>query len=81
MCLHILIIRANTPKEDWANNIFAGIAFFLLDDKEQGIECVELNVDFDYEREISKALLEEMRKGNLNSLEDIVRSFQLGDLS
>lgn len=76
------VIRSNTPKDDWANNLFAGIAFFVMGDKEQGIECLELNVDFEYETDISGALLAEMKKGRLDSesAQEVSRSLRLGKL-
>lgn len=77
------VIRSNTPKDDWANNIFAGLAFFVMGDKEQGVECLELNVDFAYETEISGALLAEMKKGRLDSesAQEVSRSLRLGALT
>lgn len=51
---------------DWSNNLFAGIAYFLLGDKDEGIACVEVNVDFEYEKEISVAVLVQMKKGKLD---------------
>ncbi|MBR0279573.1 MAG: sel1 repeat family protein, partial [Synergistaceae bacterium] len=76
------VIRSNTPKDDWANNLFAGVAFFVMGDKEQGVECLEINIDFDYEHEISGALLEQMRKGDLesSSAQEAVRNLRLGEL-
>ena len=52
---------------DWSNNLFAGIAYFLLGDKDEGIACVEVNVDFGYEETVSKAILAEMKKGELDA--------------
>ncbi|MBR1438545.1 MAG: hypothetical protein IJ587_08410, partial [Synergistaceae bacterium] len=74
------IIRANTPKDDWANNIFAGVALFVMGDEEQGIECLELNIDFEYENEISSALLAQMRKGDLSSVNEALRTLRLNGL-
>ena len=51
---------------DWSNNLFAGVAYFLLGDKDEGIACVEENVDFGYEEAVSKTILDEMKKGELN---------------
>ena len=62
------VMRSNTPREDWANNLFAGIAYFLLGEKDTGIEIVETNVDFGYEETLSNALLTEMKKGRLDAL-------------
>lgn len=50
---------------DWSNNLFVGIAYFLLGDKDEGIACVEVNVDFEYEKEISEAVLTQMKQGEL----------------
>ena len=62
------VMRSNTPREDWANNLFAGIAYFLFGEKDTGIEIVETNVDFGYEETLSNALLTEMKKGRLDAL-------------
>ncbi len=62
------VMRSNTPREDWANNLFAGIAYFLLGEKDTGIEIVETNVDFGYEETLSNSLLTEMKKGRLDAL-------------
>lgn len=51
---------------DWSNNLFVSIAYFLLGDKDEGIACVEVNVDFEYEKEISVAVLVQMKKGKLD---------------
>ncbi len=52
---------------DWSNNLFAGVAYFLLGDKDEGIACVEVNVDFGYEEAVSKTILAEMKKGELDA--------------
>ena len=62
------VIQDNTTPGDWSNNLFAGVAYFLMGDKDEGIACVEVNVDFAYENNISKAILDEMKKGDLNAL-------------
>ena len=74
------IIRANTPKDDWADNLFAGVAFFVMGDKEQGIECVEINIDFEYENEISTAILALMKKDDMDSVNEALRTLRLNGL-
>lgn len=59
-------MTANTPSDDWANKLFAGVAYFLLGEKDRGIEIVESNVDFGYETEVSGAILTQLKKGKLN---------------
>ena len=61
------VIQDNTTAGDWSNNLFAGVAYFLLGDKDEGIKCVEVNVDFGYEETVSKTILAEMRKGELDA--------------
>ncbi|MBQ2615325.1 MAG: sel1 repeat family protein [Synergistaceae bacterium] len=51
-------MRANTPLEDWANNIYMGMMYFTLGDKEKAIDCVMPNVDYEYETENSEGLIE-----------------------
>lgn len=74
------VIRANTPKDDWADNIFAGVAFFVMGEEERGIECVEINVDFEYENEISSAILAQMKEGDLDSINEALRTLRLNGL-
>ncbi len=64
---HLNIIRNYTSQGDWGNNLFAGVAYFLIGDKNEGIACVEPNIDFDYEKEISGAVLAQMKNGKINS--------------
>ena len=55
------VIQDNTTAGDWSNNLFVGVAYFLLGDEDEGIACVEVNIDFSYEYEISEAVLAKMR--------------------
>ena len=61
------VIQDNTTAGDWSNNLFAGVAYFLMGDKDEGIACVEVNVDFGYEEAVSKTILAEMKKGELDA--------------
>ena len=60
------VIQDNISAGDWSNNLFAGVAHFLLGYKDEGIACVEVNVDFDYEQKISSELLAQMKHGKLD---------------
>ena len=64
---HLEIIRDYTQDGDWSNNLFAGIAYFLLGDKYEGISCVEPNVDFEFETTVSNVFLSEMKNGKLDA--------------
>ena len=59
-------MTANTPRDDWANKLFAGVAYFLLGEKDRGIEIVEANVDFGYGADVIGAVLAQLKKGKLN---------------
>ena len=59
----------NTPKDDWANNLFLGVAYFLLGDKSKGMDTIAINLDFGYEQKISGMLFAQMEKGALDSSE------------
>lgn len=64
---HLEIVRDYTPDDDWGNNLFAGVTYFLLGENEEGISCVEPNVDFEYEKDVSNIFLSEMKKGQLDA--------------
>ena len=61
------VIQDNISAGDWSNNLFVGVAHFLMGDKDEGIACVEVNVDFGYEEAVSKTILAEMKKGELDA--------------
>jgi hypothetical protein len=60
------IIVDNSPRENWINNLFAGVMYYSLGESARGVECVSVNVDFDVEREISAAALKNMKDGTLD---------------
>ncbi|MBQ7155640.1 MAG: sel1 repeat family protein [Synergistaceae bacterium] len=50
-------IRENAELEDWANNIYLGMMYFTLGDKEKAVESVMCNIDFGFEtKNIRKVL-------------------------
>ncbi len=51
------VVRNNLQDMDWSNNLFVGVAYFVFGEKDEGINCVEANVMFEFEREISGAVL------------------------
>ncbi|MBQ3399250.1 MAG: hypothetical protein IJG51_10215, partial [Synergistaceae bacterium] len=62
------VIQDNTTAGDWSNNLFAGVVYFLLGDKDEGIACVETNVDFGYETDISGKIIAQMKQGDMTAL-------------
>ena len=79
---HLQVIREHTPKEDWANNLFAGITFFILGEKNSGRDCVLINTDFGYEREFSSMILDCMERDDLSgtAIQREIRNFELDSL-
>ncbi len=73
------IIYENTSKNDWANNLFLGVAYFLLGDKSRGMDCIAVNLDFGYESKVSGMLFAQMEKGALDSKEAQEEAYQLGE--
>ena len=59
------VAKSHTPRSDWADNLFIGTVYFALGEKEKGISCVRVNIDFGHEREISGAILRQMGSGSL----------------
>ena len=75
-------VYSNTPKDDWADNLFLGVAYFLLGERDKGMDCIAVNLDFGYEEKVSGMLFAQMEKGSLDSEEaqEVVRRMKLSDL-
>ena len=63
----LAIVRENTPRSDWADNLFAGVVYFILGQNEKGINCAELNINFEAEKEISGIVVAQMKAGKLDA--------------
>ena len=60
-------LRDYTAPGDWQSNLFAGIVYFALGDKDEAVNCVEYgNIEPGYEREISGVILTQMKQGNID---------------
>ena len=77
------IMRENTLREDWTNNLFASALYYSLGEKDKAIKCAEINIDFGYEYELSSAMLEQMRADVDFPLlpEDTLRAVKLSRLT
>ena len=77
------IMRENTLRDDWVNNLFAGALYYALGEKNTGILCAELNIDFEYEQELSGEILRIMR-ANVPAgmlLREALRALKLNELT
>ena len=60
-------LRDYAPPSDWGSNLFAGIVYFALGDKDEAINCVEYgNVASGRETEISGVILAQMKRGKID---------------
>ena len=77
------IMRDNTMREDWENNLFAAALYYSLGEKEKAIKCAEINIDFSYESELTSAMLSQIREGvDFPMLpEDTLRALKLNALT
>ena len=77
------IMRDNTLREDWTNNLFAAALYYSLGEKETAVNCAEINIDFGYEHELSSAMLAQMRANVDYPLlpEDTLRAVKLSHLT
>ena len=58
-------MRANAQLEDWTNNIFVGMMYFSLGDREKAEAYVMSNIESELECEKSRELLEHIRTAEL----------------
>ncbi len=60
-------LRDYTAPGDWESNLFAGIVYFALGNKDEAVNCVEYgNIEPRYEREISGVILGQMKRGYID---------------
>lgn len=64
------MIRDYTPVGDWKSNIFSGIFYYVLGEKQKGMDYLEFNIMSNYESDISGMFLAKMKDDNM-SLDDI----------
>ncbi|MBQ8691558.1 MAG: hypothetical protein IJ520_00240, partial [Synergistaceae bacterium] len=65
---HLAAIQENLADNDWSNNLFAGVVYFLLggnNDKSEAIRLLEDNVIAGLETDVSGVILAQMEAGRL----------------
>ena len=60
------VICENVSLTDWADNIFAGLVYYMLGEQTKGIQRVEANVSFGVGLKVSKAVLDQMKSGKMD---------------
>ncbi|MBQ3586420.1 MAG: hypothetical protein II964_06855, partial [Synergistaceae bacterium] len=65
------VIQDNISAGDWSNNLFVGVAHFLMGDKDEGIACIQENVDFGYGADVSGVILNQLKADNISKLSQI----------
>lgn len=74
-------IHDYSPDDDWSNRIFAGLLYFGIGEKEKAVTCVEENILFGYEKDMSGAVLEEMKKRSESfTFSDITKTLRMNAL-
>ena len=64
------VIRDYTPVGDWKSNIFSGIFYYVLGEKQKGMDYLEFNIMSNYESDISGIFLAKMKEDKM-SLDDL----------
>lgn len=60
-------VRDYTSPEDWESNIFAGIVYYALGNRDEAINCIEYgNIASGLEQDISGVMLAQMNSGEIN---------------
>jgi hypothetical protein len=63
---YLEVLENHSKRGEWLNNIFAGIVYYAINEKEKAIDSVQSNLDSKYETEISKELYEAFKSGNVD---------------
>jgi TPR repeat protein len=61
------ILAENTPRENWIDNLFAGVMYYAAGDAAKARERISINVDFGVERDISALALRDIENGTLDA--------------
>ena len=74
---HLDVLLRNSAQNDWVNYNFAGLGYYASGEKERAERCIANNIDFNFEKEVSKTLLNRIKADSIdisslsNELEDI----------
>jgi hypothetical protein len=61
------IIAENIQRENWVDNLFAGVMYYATGDAAKAREQISINIDFGAEREISALALRDIENGTLDA--------------
>jgi TPR repeat protein len=61
------ILAENTQRENWVDNLFAGVMYYATGDAAKARERISINVDFGAERDISALALRDIENGTLDA--------------
>jgi parvulin-like peptidyl-prolyl isomerase len=60
------VLEGNSKYGEWFNNVFAGIVYYAISEKNKAIDCVQSNLDSDYEKEVSQVLYDAFKNDNVD---------------
>lgn len=61
------ILTENTQRENWVDNLFAGVMYYAIGNASKARERISINVDFDVEHDISALALRDIENGTLDA--------------
>ncbi|MDR3163953.1 MAG: hypothetical protein LBU13_00075 [Synergistaceae bacterium] len=61
------ILAENTQRENWVDNLFAGVMYYAIGNAAKAREVISINIDFDVERDISALALRDIENGALDA--------------
>jgi TPR repeat protein len=64
---HLTVLADNTQRENWVDNLFAGVMYYAIGDTAKARERISINVDFGVERDISGLALRNIDAGSLDA--------------
>ncbi len=63
---HLEKFCANISRNDWAENLFAAVSYFIIGEKQLAADRININITFELEKDLSKIFLSQIESGELD---------------
>ena len=63
---YLEVLESHSKRGEWFNNVFAAIVYYAINEKDKAIDCVQSNLDSNYEKEVSQALYDAFKSDNVD---------------
>lgn len=70
------VLELNSKRGEWFNNVFAGIVYYAISEKNKAIDCVQSNLDSNYEKKVSQVLYDAFNTDNVD-VRSLVKKIRL----